>query len=69
MGDKVFDALEQITERFQEYLDESSIGYDEFLEGLDVTVQGATDLFNDFLLYVNHGYPLPRQVKNPTTQS
>jgi hypothetical protein len=47
--------LEQIRDKFQEYLDESGTESDEFIVGMDVTRPGAIELLNDILLYMAGG--------------
>jgi hypothetical protein len=61
---KRFDAtdLMLLGTMMQAYLDESSVESDQFLEGLDVTLPAAIELFNDLLLYLNDGEAPPVKV-------
>lgn len=40
-----------LVKAFQEYIDDSPIESDDFLEGLDITEPDAVDLFNDFIMF------------------
>jgi len=55
--------VKKMAEAFQSYLDEHPTESDEFLEGQDVTLGAAKELFNDFLLYCNDGEELAEDMK------
>lgn len=46
---------QQLREKVQQYLDESNVESDQYLEGLDVTLPAAIELFDDFLLFMAGG--------------